>query len=136
MLEIKKTVSIDINIDQEGIEKLIRDEIARTDPQIQVREIKLIAQRKPIPQIVAEVDAFVAGYENAVKIKTVADEPEENAIEEPDMSDDDIEEALDNEHLKERDLMQEAIDETEEEEEVAEEPVEESKPKLGSLFNR
>lgn len=55
-IQVKKVVTLNIDIDQDGLEKLVRDEIARKDRNIKVNSINFKATRNPTG-IAVEVDA-------------------------------------------------------------------------------
>ena len=86
MFEVKKEITVDlaINIDQEGLEELVIQEIKRRDPTIIVDSIKFIQRRSPAGLDVV-VDAHIDG-QTAKAIKEV--EPIEVAPEEPEVKKD------------------------------------------------
>lgn len=72
MFEVKKQVSIEIAINQDGLEKLINEEIRRQDPSINVLSIKFIQRRNPT-LLEVEVEACMAGQEKTVASYSVDD---------------------------------------------------------------
>ncbi len=76
MFEVKKQISIDINIDQDGLEQLITEEIHRRDSSIKVKAIKFIQRRNPTA-LEVEVEASMDGYE--CKPKELLPKSEEKA---------------------------------------------------------
>lgn len=67
-VKVKKTVTLDIDIDQAGLEKLVRDHIAAEDPNIVVKAVKFVATRKPAG-VAVEVEAEYADEEEAADVK-------------------------------------------------------------------
>lgn len=65
-VKVKKTVTLDIDIDQKGLEKLVRDHIAAEDPNIIVNHVKFVATRKPAG-VAVEVEAEYADDDDEVK---------------------------------------------------------------------
>lgn len=67
-VKVKKTVTLDIDIDQAGLEKLVRDHIAAEDPNIVVKAVKFVATRKPAG-VAVEVEAEYADEDEADNVK-------------------------------------------------------------------
>lgn len=67
-VKVKKTVTLDIDIDQAGLEKLVRDHIAAEDPNIVVKAVKFVATRKPAG-VAVEVEAEYRDEEEADDVK-------------------------------------------------------------------
>ncbi|AZU99637.1 hypothetical protein SBP1_gp045 [Vibrio virus vB_VspP_SBP1] len=67
-VKVKKTVTLDIDIDQVGLEKLVRDHIAAEDPNIVVKAVKFVATRKPAG-VVVEVEAEYRDDDEADDVK-------------------------------------------------------------------
>ena len=65
-VKVKKTVTLDIDIDQAGLEKLVRDHIAAEDPNIVVNNVKFVATRKPAG-VAVEIEAEYADDSEDVK---------------------------------------------------------------------
>jgi len=67
-VKVKKTVTLDIDIDQAGLEKLVRDHIAAEDPNIVVKNVKFVATRKPAG-VAVEVEAEYRDENEADEVK-------------------------------------------------------------------
>lgn len=67
-VKVKKTVTLDIDIDQAGLEKLVRDHIAAEDPNIVVKNVKFVATRKPAG-VAVEVEAEYRDEDDAKEVK-------------------------------------------------------------------
>lgn len=67
MIEIKKQVSLDINIDQDDLEQLIKDAINKKDPSIVVTDIQFVQKRKPTNTLEVQIEAHIDGCDPAPK---------------------------------------------------------------------
>jgi hypothetical protein len=67
-VKVKKTVTLDIDIDQAGLEKLVRDHIKAEDPNIIVNNVKFVATRKPAG-VAVEVEAEYADDDQVDDVK-------------------------------------------------------------------
>jgi hypothetical protein len=80
MFEVNKQITLDINIDQEGIEKLIHEEMKRKDPSVVIDSIEFIQRRKPTSLDVS-VEAHIEGQGPDPKQVTEEAPEEETPIE-------------------------------------------------------
>lgn len=127
MFEVKKRVSLDINITQAGLEALIEEKIKEQDPTIVVDSIEFINRRNP-----KGLDIEVSGHIDGMEVDETEEPVKKEPVEETGKTQKAVKEAPSQEEATEAE--EEEISESEE----VEEKVEETPPKktVGSLFDK